>query len=382
MTTELCLNEKKLTLHRYPKLEHDKLQAWNAADEYLLTEIAPVLSKRKRCNILLVNDSFGALACALNDHHCFSWGDSFISQQASLVNLKTNGLSIERFNFIKSTESPPADISVVLIKLPKSAVFLEYQLAQIAQRLSPDTLIIAAGMVKEIHSATLKLFEKIIGVTTTSLAKKKARLIFVKAPVNTNKIAHRTFEKNWPLTCNNKTLVISHLANVFGRNQLDAGAQVLLKNLPIDEVKQVIDLGCGNGVLGLTAACLFPDAWVSFVDESFMATASAEKNVRQNLSGDDNRFQFINDNCLDSFAKDSAELILCNPPFHQQQTITDHIAWQMINDAFRVLKPGGRLLLVGNRHLNYHVKMKRIFGNQCVVDSNKRFVVLESIRQV
>jgi 23S rRNA A1618 N6-methylase RlmF len=25
--------------------------------------------------------------------------------------------------------------------------------------------------------------------------------------------------------------------------------------------------------------------------------------------------------------------ILCNPPFHQQHAITDHIAWQMFNDA-------------------------------------------------
>ena len=129
MMTEFCLNEKKLTLHRYPKLEHDKLQAWNAADEYLLTEVTTALPKGIKLNILLVNDSFGALACALNNHHCFSWSDSFISQQASLQNLKTNGLSMDRFHFIKSTEIPPDAISVVLIKLPKSAIFLEYQLA-------------------------------------------------------------------------------------------------------------------------------------------------------------------------------------------------------------------------------------------------------------
>jgi len=33
---------------------------------------------------------------------------------------------------------------------------------------------------------------------------------------------------------------------------------------------------------------------------------------------------------------------------------------------------------VGNRHLNYHVKMKRVFGNAELVASNKKFVVLRS----
>ena len=381
MSSKFCLNGSKLTLFRYPKLEGDKLQAWNAADEYLLTELAPTLVGADRHNILLVNDSFGALACALNDHHCFSWSDSYISQQASLSNLKINELNLDHFNGIKSTEMPPENISMVLMKLPKSSLFLEYQLATIQPLLSSQTIFNAAGMVKEIHSTTLKLFEKIIGPTTTSLARKKARLIYVKADLahkRNNRI--KSFEKNWAFDFYNKTLHISNLANVFGRNQLDAGAEILINNLPREEVKQIIDLGCGNGVLGLAAACLHPQANVSFVDESFMATASAKKNVLNNFSDTMNRFQFFNDNCLDGFSKNSADLILCNPPFHQQQTITDHIAWQMMQDAHRVLKPGGRLLLVGNRHLNYHVKMKRIFGNQRVVDSNKNFVVLESRR--
>ena len=45
-------------------------------------------------------------------------------------------------------------------------------------------------------------------------------------------------------------------------------------------------------------------------------------------------------------------------PFHQLQAITDHIAWQMFSDAHRVL-PQGRTLIVGNRHLDYHNKLKR-----------------------
>ncbi len=37
------------------------------------------------------------------------------------------------------------------------------------------TVVVGAGMVKHIHTITLEIFEKVIGPTVTSLAKKKAR---------------------------------------------------------------------------------------------------------------------------------------------------------------------------------------------------------------
>jgi 16S rRNA (guanine1207-N2)-methyltransferase len=70
---------------------------------------------------------------------------------------------------------------------------------------------------------------------------------------------------------------------------------------------------------------------------------------------------------------------MCNPPFHQQQAITDHIAWQMFCDAKRVLTNHGRLLVIGNRHLGYHAKLKRLFGNVSVIASNKKFVILQAV---
>ncbi len=70
--------------------------------------------------------------------------------------------------------------------------------------------------------------------------------------------------------------------------------------------------------------------------------------------------------------------MLCNPPFHQQNAVTDHIAWQMFNDAKKVLRPGGELRIVGNRHLDYHEKLKRLFGGSKLLGSNKKFVVLSA----
>ena len=85
-------------------------------------------------------------------------------------------------------------------------------------------------------------------------------------------------------------------------------------------------------------------------------------------------------NCLDDFVNKAkfseVDIVLCNPPFHQQNTITDHIAWQMFKDAKSLLKNGGQLFVVGNRHLDYPNKLKRLFANAITVATNQKFSIL------
>lgn len=109
-----------------------------------------------------------------------------------------------------------------------------------------------------------------------------------------------------------------------------------------------------------------------------MAVASSQHNVAHNLPDQLAQCQFIQNDCLAGFSDESADIILCNPPFHQQNAVTDHIAWQMFNDAKRVLRTGGELRIVGNRHLDYHEKLKRLFGGYNLLGSNKKFVVLSA----
>jgi 16S rRNA G1207 methylase RsmC len=46
-----------------------------------------------------------------------------------------------------------------------------------------------------------------------------------------------------------------------------------------------------------------------------------------------------------------------------------------------VLPQGGELWIVGNRHLDYHNKLKRLFANAQVVASNSKFVILKAIKR-
>ncbi|MEL7293550.1 MAG: class I SAM-dependent methyltransferase, partial [Pseudomonadota bacterium] len=138
---------------------------------------------------------------------------------------------------------------------------------------------------------------------------------------------------------------------------------------------------CGNGVLSVKLGQLNPQAELTCVDESFMAVESARQNLEANL-GAERQFRCIANNCLDDINDLDVDLVVCNPPFHQQQAITDHIAWQMFCDAKQILTSGGQLLVIGNRHLGYDGKLARLFGKAKVkvVASNKKFVILQATK--
>jgi 16S rRNA G1207 methylase RsmC len=126
---------------------------------------------------------------------------------------------------------------------------------------------------------------------------------------------------------------------------------------------------------------LQPELQLVFTDESYMAVESARLTLLENFPTLLPQAEFVIDDCLTSQADGSADMVICNPPFHQQHAITDHIAWQMFVDARRVLKKHGRLRIVANRHLGYSEKLARLFGGCIHVASNAKFTILEAIKR-
>ena len=373
----LKIPQGEFQLSRYPVRKKELLRAWDAADEYVLNYFHEEFNPKKILNILIVNDSFGALATGLSQHNITVWTDSWLAQQGVQKNFEVNKLDLDRVQIINSIETPANSYDFIFIKIPKSLSLLEDQLIRIKPLISSSTKIIASGMVKSIHTSTLKLFEKYIGLTKSSLAKKKARLIFCANDENIKEVTS-PYPKKYILE-GTKYTIYNH-ANVFSRESLDIGTRFFLQYVPQTEnYKTIIDLGCGNGVVGLIAAEKNPDATVQFYDESFMAIESAKLNF--NTAFAENRkgvFQ-VND-CLSGIDKNSADLILNNPPFHQSNAIGDEVAWQMFKQSKDVLKHNGELWVIGNRHLAYHTKLKKIFGNCEMIASNKKFVILKSVR--
>mgnify|MGYP000847993693 CR=1 FL=1 len=157
------LNGELFTLERFPpNAEEEALQAWEAADEYLLqqlddTEIrGPVLILNDAFGALIFNDGFGALACALADRNPVSINDSFISELATRHNLRMNGIDEESVRFQDSLSPLPAAPALVLIKVPKQLALLEQQLRALREVVTPETRIIAAAKARTCEAGTCR----------------------------------------------------------------------------------------------------------------------------------------------------------------------------------------------------------------------------------
>ncbi|GAA5214290.1 methyltransferase [Corallincola platygyrae] len=381
MNRNVTLAGHALTLDRFPLSKDPNLQAWDAADEYLIKQIEELGLLDSEQTIHIYNDGFGALTCALaaratSSNLAFKLvniSDSFLAQQACKTNLQQNSPTDADVTFLSSMDAIERDADLVLMKVPKNHGLLTHQLAQISQYRSMPT-VLASAKANLLPRSVVEQFNR-LGSSQPSLAWKKCRVIHCQ-PEQANRLSLPE-PLRWKLE-NSSFTMVNH-ANVFARQQLDIGARFLLEQLPKNEAfKQVIDLGCGNGVLTL---CLLANNDVEemiAIDESYMAVSSADSSVMENLPEKHKHCQFVTNNCLDGFKANTADLIVCNPPFHQNNAVMDDIAWQMFKDAKRVLTPGGKLRIVGNRHLGYHIKLKRLFGHCKTVAGNKKFVILEA----
>ena len=112
---------KNLRLSRVPA--DTQLQAWNAADEFLLGQ-----QQLLRNPVLLVNDAFGALALALQTanselENLDWWNDSASAMEALHENADRNNLPLPALANAPFADSLSSHYQNVVIHIPKSASY-------------------------------------------------------------------------------------------------------------------------------------------------------------------------------------------------------------------------------------------------------------------
>lgn len=348
-------------LVRYPQRAGEKLQAWDAADEYLLAQIPNYQLENKK--ILILNDHFGALSRGLFSFKPLCYTDSFVASQA--IALNTND-QVQQVHCLDQIEGV---FDFVFIQIPKNLSFFEDQISRLTHHLHKDSLVLCGFMTKYFTASNYQILEKYIGTPKPQLAVKKAKIVIA------------SFEKSkaqllWPkqVELDGQSMSYTHHSNLFSREKLDIGTRFLLDHLPSTKVHDILDLGCANGILGVEMKKKMPDAHLHFSDDSMMAILSAKANWLKHFPDQEASFHWTN--CFEIGEANSLDLVLCNPPFHQGHAMGDHISEQMFLDAKRCLRSKGQLVVVGNSHLGYQAKLKKIFGQAQVKASNEKFMIV------
>ncbi len=395
-------------LRRWPLRRDDPLRAWDTADQYLLDTLGTDDPGR----ILVIEDDHGALAVpvaagfattdrragaggrarATDDHAggddggggndparppLVCWHDSHLAHLALRHNLEAVGLAPGAAAFVPATVAPPGRFDTVLARFPKSLAAWEDTLRRLRPHLAPGTRIIAGGMIRHTPRRAFELLTAILGPTRTSRGWKKARLAeTVLDPDLIPPPPAPDPEVLLPGTA----VRLRTTAGVFGRDHLDAGTRALLAHLPAGLDGRLADLGCGNGALAIALARACPAAEILAVDSSHRAAACAKDNARR-AGLRPPRLTVAVDDGLASVAADVLGAVVCNPPFHQDRSVGDALAWRMFTQAHRALAPGGELRVVGNRHLDHGRRLARIFGGCERLATTGKFEVLTARRR-
>ena len=165
-------------------------------------------------------------------------------------------------------------------------------------------------------------------------------------------------EVNFRAELRGTPLAFSATWGLFSPKAIDAGTDLLIEHLNVQEGDICLDLGCGYGAIGITLAKCAQTATVYMVDKDFVAVDYARKNAKQNQL---QNCHVLLSNGFSHLPDIQFDLIASNLPAN----VGKELLQIFLTDAKRHLKPNGRLYVVTISGLRGFIKRNflNIFGN-------------------
>ncbi len=269
-----------------------------------------------------------------------------------------------------------AGVDLVWLRLPKSLAGLDDYAEHIAAFALPGVHVVAVARTKNMSRAMNDVLGKHFKAVSASLGRNKSRALHA--------IGAQQGEITWPRERVHPDLgvgVIAHGA-VFATNKVDDGTRLLAERLIAAQETtggdfhgdDLLDLGCGSGVLATLLARANPEAQVHAVDTSLAAVESARITAEAN----GRRVQTHWAESLAELPSNSIDVIVCNPPFHRGVAKDSEPALEMFAEAGRVLRAGGQMWCVYNSHLPWKGRLSAAVGPTTVEFQNPFFTVTKS----
>ncbi|MET3574328.1 class I SAM-dependent methyltransferase [Bhargavaea ullalensis] len=166
-------------------------------------------------------------------------------------------------------------------------------------------------------------------------------------------------------------------AGVFSKGEVDFGSRLLVDTFEEPPAAgPLLDIGCGYGPVGLTAARLLPGRTVHMVDVNSRALSLARENARANGAGNTEIYE--SDGGADVRGSGFAA-VLTNPPIRAGKDTV----FRIYEDAHGLLAPEGELWVVIQKKQgapSTEAKLRELFGNAETVSKKKGYHIFRSVK--
>lgn len=368
-------------LSREPDFDADELLAYDATDLLLLERAAPAIRAAGQGALAIIGDRHGALTLGAAALHgalrIRTHQDPVLAERALARNASQLGLT-ETYASHALDASLLAGARVVLVQLPRSLEALTEIVWAISQYADASVQVFAGGRDKHMSRRMNEVLAERFSGVSAGLGWRKSRVL--NAAGVRGEVAAAPFPK-WgadPAL----SFQVAAFGQTFGGPTLDHGSRLLLETLQSAQParrNRVVDLGCGNGVLAVSAASVWPGSEVIATDQSAAAVLATE--LTANAAGVTDRIAVHRGDALETVPDGWADLILLNPPFHTGATVHAGVAHRLIRSCTRALAPGGELRIVFNSHLRYRPLIERAIGRTTELARNRTFTTLSAVKR-
>lgn len=158
-------------------------------------------------------------------------------------------------------------------------------------------------------------------------------------------------------------------AGVFSKSGVDYGSRVLLDALVLAPSAKVLDVGCGYGPIGLTAAKLAPEGHVTMIDINERAVELSKENAKLNGI---NNVTVTQSDIYESVKENRYDVILTNPPIRAGKQVVHRI----FEEGYQLLNPGGKTWVVIQKKQgapSAEAKLELLFGDVEEVTKDKGY---------
>ncbi|GAA1320724.1 class I SAM-dependent methyltransferase [Leucobacter albus] len=384
------LEEFCSTLTREPDFDAAELRAYDTADLLALTTAAERIRGAQPGTVVTVGDRHGALtlgaAAVLGATGVRAYQDPLLAERALAQNAARLDLA-GSYSAEPLGETLLAGAETVLVQLPRGLEALEEIAWKIARFAPPDVRVFAAGRVKHMTLAQNEVLAKYFGEVAAGLGWRKSRVVQAAGPTPQFAGAEPPFPK-WGAD-RELPFGLAAFGATFGGTKLDHGSRLLLSTFAAGQGRDawggspgrthIFDLGCGSGVLAVSAALALPSAAVIASDQSDAAVRSTA--LTAGAAGVAGRVAIHRADGAEAVADGWADLVLLNPPFHTGATVHAGVGQRLIRDCARVLRPGGELRIVFNSHLGYRPLLEQAIGPVRQLARDATFTVLSVTRR-